>query len=51
MLSSVTPESSLYTHAVVAKADIYLKHRHDKQAFAQVRTRIGRASRRYRLVL
>jgi len=35
MLSSVSADSSLYTHAVVAKADIYLKHRHDKQAFAQ----------------
>ena len=44
MLSSVTPESSLYTHAVVAKADIYLKHRHDKQAFAQVRIDKNRKS-------
>jgi len=35
MLSSVPPDSTLFTHACVAKADIYLKYRHDKQAFAQ----------------
>ena len=35
MLSSVPPDSMLHTHAQVAKADIYLKYRHDKQAFAQ----------------
>lgn len=35
MLSSIPHDSSLYTNAVVAKAGIYLKYRHDKQAFAQ----------------
>lgn len=35
LLSTVPPDSMLHIHACIAKADIYLKHRHDKQAFAQ----------------
>ena len=35
ILAKVPPTSLLHIHAQVAKADIYLKFRHDKQAFAQ----------------